>query len=159
MRRFISPFLICAALWLLWSGMFKPLMLIFGFASCLLVAAMVARMQMADKNESVLSIVLRLPAYLPWLIVEIVKSNIDVARRVWDPKLPISPTVVTVEASQNTALGLMIHANSITLTPGTLSIDTEPGYIEVHSLATELLDAFNDGEMDKRVTRLEGPRQ
>ena len=94
--------------------------------------------------------------YLPWLTVEIIKSNIDVAKRVWHPDLPISPTIITVKASQKTALGLVLHANSITLTPGTLSIDVEDGEIEVHSLTKELVAAFDDGEMDRRVTKLEG---
>jgi multicomponent Na+:H+ antiporter subunit E len=131
-------------------------MLTFGLASCVLVAWLASRMEMVDKTESVPLILARMIGYLPWLTVEIIKSNIDVAKRVWHPDLPISPTIVTVKASQKTALGLVLHANSITLTPGTLSIDVEDGEIEVHSLAEELVAAFDDGEMDRRVTRLEG---
>lgn len=158
MARFLPPLIFCAVLWVLWSGMYEPLMLSFGLASCVLVAWLASRMEIVDSNESAPLILLRMVGYLPWLTVEIVKSNIDVAKRVWHPSLPISPTIVTVKASQKTALGLVLHANSITLTPGTLSIDVEDGEIEVHSLAEELVAAFDDGEMDKRVTRLEGGR-
>ena len=136
--------------------MFKPLILFFGLTSCLLVAVIVSRLQVVDKDESTMAIFARMVGYVPWLTVEIVKSNIDVARRIWSPTMPISPTIVTVHASQKTALGLVIHANSITLTPGTLSIDVEPGLIEVHALSADSLPDLQGGEMDRRVTRLEG---
>ena len=70
--------------------------------------------------------------------------------------MPISPTIATVQASQKTALGLVLHANSITLTPGTLSIDVDDGAIEVHALAAESLGPLHEGEMDRRVAKLEG---
>lgn len=156
MTRFLPHFLGCTSLWLLWSGIFEPLMLSFGLASCLLVAWMTSQLQIVDSEERPFLILVRMLGYLPWLTIEIIKSNIDVARRVWQPVMPISPTIVTVKASQKTALGLVLHANSITLTPGTLSIDVEPGLIEVHALAHELIAPFEEGEMDRRVARLEG---
>lgn len=158
MTRFFSTFLFCAALWLLWSGLFKPLMLFFGLTSCLLAAFIASRLQIVDSSERPLLIFARMVGYVPWLAVEIVKSNIDVAKRIWQPKMPISPTIVTVDASQKTALGLVIHANSITLTPGTLSIDVEPGLIEVHTLSTESIADLEGGEMDRRVSKLEGQK-
>jgi len=112
MTRFITPFLLCSALWLLWSGLFKPLMLFFGFTSCLLVAWIASRLQVVDSTERPLLIFARMIGYIPWIAWEIVKSNIDVAKRIWARDLPISPTIVTVNASQKTALGLVIHANS-----------------------------------------------
>lgn len=159
MTRFISVFILCACLWLLWSGLFKPLMLMFGLVSCLFVALIVSRLRIVDSEESTFAILARMIGYLPWLTLEVVKSNIDVAKRIWHPNLPISPTIVTVKASQNTALGLVIHANSITLTPGTLSIDVEPGLIEVHALSADSIRDLESGEMDRRVARLEGKPQ
>lgn len=136
--------------------MFKTLMLVFGVVSCLFVALVTSRLQIVDSNERPLIIFIRLVGYVPWLILEVVKSNIEVAKRIWHPGLPITPTIVTVKASQDTALGLVIHANSITLTPGTLSIDVEPGFIEVHALSTDSISGLENGEMDRRVARLEG---
>lgn len=136
--------------------MFSPLMLAFGLSSCLFVAWIVSRLQMVDSKEPALMIIVRLITYIPWLAKEIVISNIDVAKRIWQKDMPISPTITTVNASQKTALGLVLHANSITLTPGTLSIDVEEGAIEVHALAAESLEALHEGEMDRRVARLEG---
>lgn len=158
MTRLLSVFVLTSCLWLLWSGLFKPLMLIFGLCSCLFVALIASGMQVVDRNERPLMIFIRLIGYVPWLIFEVVKSNIDVAKRIWHPHLPISPTIVTVKASQDTALGLVMHANSITLTPGTLSIDVEPGLIEVHALSADSIPELEGGEMDRRVARLEGKR-
>ncbi len=155
MPRFLISFAVCAVLWLLWSGLFKPLMLAFGLASCLLAAWINSRMQIVDSRERPLLIFLRMIPYIPWLVWQVVKSNIDVAKRIWQKEMPISPTIMTVPASQKTALGLVIHANSITMTPGTLAIDVEPGEIEVHALAAETLEDLQDGEMDRRVSRLE----
>lgn len=136
--------------------MFQPLMLAFGLSSCLLVAWIVSRLQVTDRNEPKLAILVRLITYIPWLVKEIVISNIDVAKRIWQKDMPISPTIATVQASQKTALGLVLHANSITLTPGTLSIDVDDGAIEVHALAAESLGPLHEGEMDRRVAKLEG---
>jgi len=136
--------------------MFQPLMLAFGLSSCLLVAWIVSRLQVTDSKEPALAIILRLITYIPWLIKEIVLSNIDVAKRIWRKDMPISPTIATVHASQKTALGLVLHANSITLTPGTLSIDVDADAIEVHALVAESLEPLHEGEMDRRVARLEG---
>ena len=156
MSRFLTSLILCAILWLLWSGLFKPLMLAFGAVSCLLVAWISSRLKVVDSSERPLLIFLRMIPYVPWLVKEVVLSNIDVAKRIWQKDMPISPTIMTIPASQKTALGLVIHANSITMTPGTLSIDVEPGEIEVHALAKETLDAMQDGEMDRRVRNLEG---
>lgn len=138
--------------------MFEPLMLAFGLSSCILAALITSKLQVVDSSERPLLIFARMIGYIPWIAWEIVKSNIDVARRIWQPNMPISPTIVTVKATQETALGLVIHANSITMTPGTLSIDVEPGEIEVHALSAESLADLYSGEMDRRVSKLEGRR-
>ena len=95
--------------------------------------------------------------YAPWLAWAIVKANMDVTRRILSPSMPISPTLVEVPATQHNQLGQVIFANSITLTPGTVSVDVEDGIITVHALTREAADELATGEMDRRVTRLEGP--
>ena len=144
------------ALWLLLSGYFVPLILAFGILSCLLVWFLSVRMDKADgvgrlgELRPVATI-----RYHCWLAVEVIKSNLDVARRVLSPDLPISPTIVYVPASQKTDLGRVIYANSITLTPGTLSIDLRNGEIEVHALSREGAEQLAEGEMDRRVSEIE----
>ena len=95
------------------------------------------------------------PSFALWLTWALVQSNIDIARRILDPRLPIAPRMIRVKASQKTHLGQVIYANSITLTPGTVSVDVEEGMIEVHALTEEAAKEVLDGEMDRRVTRFE----
>ncbi len=96
------------------------------------------------------------PLYLCWLAKEVVLSNIDVARRILHPKLPISPTMFYVKASQKTPGGQVIYANSITLTPGTITVRLRDGYLIVHSISREAADAVKEGTMDRKVTAIEG---
>ena len=83
-------------------------------------------------------------------------ANIDVSRRILDPKLPIRPNFIRVKASQQGDLGRVIYANSITLTPGTVSVDMEADEITVHALSYEGAAEDMSGEMDRRVSALEG---
>ncbi len=84
------------------------------------------------------------------------RANIDVMRRVLSPALPIDPVVKWLPAGQTTDLGRVIYANSITLTPGTVSINVEDGRIEVHALSREGMAALEEGDMDARVQGVEG---
>ena len=108
-------------------------------------------------QEGVLvDIAFRLPLYVIWLIWEIIKANVDVARRILDPRLPISPRMVRVKADQRHELSRVIYANSITLTPGTVSVDTEGDMILVHALTKPAADDVEAGKMGRQVKRLEG---
>ena len=143
-------------LWWLLSGIFKPLLLGLGLVSVLLVVAAAHRMQIVDREGHPVHLLLRAVRYWIWLAREIVKSNLDVVRVILDPALPISPVVFRAKASQRTELGIAIYANSITLTPGTLTTWLEGDEIEVHALTREMARDVLSGEMDRRVTHLEG---
>ena len=140
--------------WLLWSGHFKPLLLAFGAFSCLLVGYLTQRMGYFDNEVFALRFGLRLFSYLAWLAKEVMRSGIDVARVVLDPRLPISPRVVEIKASAEHPVDLVIFGNSITLTPGTLTLDVHRGVIKVHSLTQAGADDLLSGEMDRRVASL-----
>lgn len=156
MAQAISLGAVLFGLWLLLSGHYTPLLLGFGVASCALVVLISARMDVVDREGHPIHLGPRALTYWPWLFVEIVKANIDVAKRIVDPKLPISPTMLRVKASQKTEVGRVIYANSITLTPGTVSVELEGDMIEVHALTVEGAEALREGEMDRRVTAMEG---
>ena len=143
-------------LWLLLSGHYEPLLLTLGALSCLLVVVIALRMEVIDHESHPLHLTPRLPLYWLWLLWEIVKSNLVVARLILTPTLSISPTVVRVTATQRSDLGRVVYANSITLTPGTVSMSLDDHQIEVHALTRELAEGLEAGEMDRRVTRLEG---
>ena len=156
MIRSISLGAALFCLWLLLSGHFEPLLLILGLASTALVVWIAYRMDVIDHEGHPIGLTPRILLYWPCLIWEIVKANIDVKRRILDPALPISPTVVRVPASQKTELGTVIYANSITLTPGTVTIDLEGHDLIVHAFSEDGAVALESGEMDRRVTAFEG---
>jgi len=148
--------LMLVAVWLLWSGHAEPLLLGFGFFSVLVVLAITRRMDRFSESQGGDSPGLKLFLYLPWLLGQIFKSNFDVARIILNPRLPISPRLIRVPASQKTAAGQVIYANSITLTPGTISLDVREDQILVHALTEDSAAGVLSGEMDRRVSRAEG---
>ena len=97
-------------------------------------------------------------AYWPWLTLEILKSSIDVARIVLSPKLPVSPQLFRVKIGPHSPVGIATYANSITLTPGTITVavDREPAGFLVHALTKAGREGVETGEMDRRVTAFEG---
>ena len=72
------------------------------------------------------------------------------------PSLPIRPRILQVEASQETDIARVIYANSITLTPGTVTLDVRDGKLLVHALTTDSAEGLLSGEMDRKVSALEG---
>jgi len=141
-----------AAAWLLWSGLYKPLLLVLGTASCLLTFWLVRRMGYFDDELFALRFSLRLLRFWWWLGGEIVRSSLEVARVVLDPKLPISPRVIDLKAESPHPFDQVVLGNSITLTPGTLAIDVHEGVIKVHTLTEEGARELMSGEMNRRVT-------
>jgi multicomponent Na+:H+ antiporter subunit E len=143
------------ALWLLLSGIYVPLILGLGVASCLLVVIIAARLDVIDHEAVPLQLKFGYFGYLAWLGKEITKSNWDVARVVLAPKLPISPAMFWVPATQHTDVGKVIYANSITLTPGTVSVEIENDQILVHAITREAAEGLKSGDMDHRITAIE----
>ena len=141
-----------AAAWLLWSGLYKPLLLLLGTASCLLSFWLVRRMGYFDDELFALHFSLRLLRYWGWLGGEVIRSSLEVARVVLDPKLPISPRVIDLKAESPHPFDQVILGNSITLTPGTLAIDVHEGVIKVHTLTEAGARELMSGEMNRRVT-------
>jgi multicomponent Na+:H+ antiporter subunit E len=145
-----------AVVWLLLSGHYDPLLLSFGAASVILVVVVAWRMDVVDHEGVPVHLGMAALTYWPWLMVEVIKSNIDVSRRVFSRGPDISPTLVRVRASQRTELGHVVYANSITLTPGTVSMDLTGDWILVHAVSLEGAEALLEGEMDRRTTAMEG---
>lgn len=156
MRSALALTGLLAAIWLLASGHYSPLMLSFGAASCLLVVALSVRMGIVDEEALPVRMIPRALVYTPWLVKEVLLANLDMARLILSPRVSISPRIVRVTPSQKTDLGRILYANSITLTPGTVSILVDASAITVHAITREAAEALETGEMDRRVTRLEG---
>ena len=157
MLHAVSLGLVLFGTWLLFSGIYIPLLLSMGVASCLAVVWIAHRMDVIDHEGHPIQLGWRALTYWVWLAIEIVKANIDVARRILDPKLPIHPVLVSVKAGQRSELGQVIYANSITLTPGTVSIRIDDNTILVHAIAEQPAEDIEAGAMDRQVTAMEGP--
>ena len=141
--------------WLVLSGHFTPLLLGLGLASVALVVYLATRMDVVDEEGIPLQLGGRFWLYVPWLMKEIFVSNVHVAKIILSPSLPISPILVRYHASQKTDLGKAIYANSITLTPGTITTRIEGDELEIHSLTWVDVDGREEDEMDRRVTWVE----
>jgi multicomponent Na+:H+ antiporter subunit E len=152
--RMLVLLLPLVAAWLLWSGIYEPLLLALGMFSCLLTIYIKHRMEYFQTEVFAMRVGRRLVGYWLWLAKEVVRSSLDVARIVLSPSLPISPRVVAVKASCEHPVDQAILANSITLTPGTLALDVHDGEITVHALTEAGADELMKGEMDRRVAAL-----
>ena len=141
--------------WLLLSGHYTPLLIGLGVASTALVVYLAMRMGLADEEGAPFHLAGRFALYVPWLMKEIFVSNVAVARIILDPKLPIDPALGRFRASQETELGRMIHAQSITLTPGTITTGMSGKDFELHALVAAELTGREEAEMDRRCTLLE----
>ena len=153
--RILIATVVLFSLWLLLSGHFGPLLLSLGALSCVFVAWVSEKLGLFSSNFSTLKLNFKLPTFLPWFFIEVVKSNLDVSFRILHPKLPIEPNIMTLDASQHGDLATAVYANCITLTPGTYSLDLDSNSIEVHSLTKALADDLKTGEMSKRILALE----
>ena len=154
--RSISLSLILFGTWLLWSGHFEPILLGFGVFSCVFVTFLNKKMERYEGVSHENRLGLRWVGYGPWLLWEIAKANWDVARIILKPSLPIKPRLMRIRASQKTDLAKVIYANSITLTPGTITLDVRDDKFLVHALSDEAAADLDTGEMDRRVSAMEG---
>lgn len=159
-RHWLSLLVALAVFWLVLSGHYTPLLLTLGALSCILVTWFSVRMAAAgERDTGALRLLPALPSYWLWLSWEVVRANIDVIRAIVHPRLPISPTLVKVAASQRHPLGEVIYANSITLTPGTISVELDGGQIAVHALTADGATDIEEGGMARRVRRIDGGRE
>ena len=144
--------------WILLSGFFEPFLLGAGAGSALAVVLLARRMRIVDREGHPIQMIAAVVLYWPWLAKEIVKSAWNVSRIILDPRLPISPVLVRFNPSQKTQVGLATHANSITLTPATITAKATQGEFLVHALTQAAGEAVIDSEMDRRISEIEAFR-
>lgn len=151
-----SLFALLLLLWFLLSGHTEPLLLGLGLVSTALVATIA--MRMANQRPSGFEhqvYPLRFPSYALWLLKEIVVANVGVVRLILSRSDKPSPVVASLDTRGLNNLGKVIYANSITLTPGTVSIRLKEEQVEVHALTRSSLDGLEEGAMHQRVRRLQ----
>ena len=152
--RYFQSSLFVAVVWLLLSGHYTALILSFGAVSVLIVIWFMWRMERVDEKLDVLPMRPRVLYYLLWLMWQVVLSNIDLVRRIWDPTLPIRPTWQRLDIKVTSPLAKTLYANSITLTPGTLTTNVREDHFMVHSLSPDGIEDLRKGGMEEQIQRL-----
>lgn len=156
--RVVSASVVLFLFWLVLSGHYTGFLIGAGIACAVAVALIGRRMGVVDDEGHPIHLSLRALTYWPWLLWEIVKAAWDVTKIVMHPRLPISPTLIRVKASQRSEVGIVTYANSITLTPGTISVEVTGDEILVHAITIAGAESLAAGDMDRRVTAFEGHR-
>lgn len=144
------------AFWLLLSGIYTPFFILSGLSAASAVAVLAWRMEVADREGHPVHLGPAALTYWPWLAWAILVSGWRVAWIILHPRLPISPSLVRFRPSQTSTVGLVTHANSITLTPGTVTIEAAHDEFLVHALTRAGAAGLAGSEMDRRVRRFEG---
>ena len=155
--------LIAATLFIYWlalSGHYDWWLVAFGAVLSVLVVAFCIGKQITDPEGFPFELVPRGLIYWPWLLWQILLSGLRVTRLILSPSLPITPTLVKVNARQDSSVGLVTYANSITLTPGTISIEaSERGHcIWVHAIERAGAEGFENDEMNAQVAWFDGSK-
>jgi multicomponent Na+:H+ antiporter subunit E len=95
----------------------------------------------------------RFVLYVPWLIYQIVVANLHVAYLILNPKV-IDPRIVRFKTKLKSQFSMVTLGNSITLTPGTITMDIVDGEFYVHALSKKVADDLLGGEMERRVAHV-----
>lgn len=151
MRAIGFTSLLCV-FWILLSGHFEPLMLGLGLLSVALTVFLAKRMNLIDDESYPFHLFSQLPAFFIYILKEIVKANIEVIKRIIKSNgKSISPQLIEIPIPQQSDLGRVIYANSITLTPGTVSVALSKTKLTVHALTKETAKDLSEGSMAKKI--------
>lgn len=148
-----------ALFWLMLSGYYQPLLLSFGIVSILIVVYVLYRMDLTDNEPKPVASGVRIVRYFAWLAVEIIRSSVHVTKLVWGNPKNLSPSLAKISAHDVPEKVRVLYANSITLTPGTLSVDLEDGEITVHALQKQSIEELKQGGMENKITAIWGKKQ
>jgi len=140
-----------ALFWIGLSGYFEPLLLIFGAISIAIVLLLSGRMGIFDFETAPYLFIPKTLSYFVWLGGEVFKANIAVAKAVLKPDMQVSPSWVRIPLRGHNDMGAAMFANSITLTPGTVSVDVSDDSILVHALLEDMAVADDFMEMSERA--------
>ncbi|MDO8682509.1 MAG: Na+/H+ antiporter subunit E [Armatimonadota bacterium] len=164
-KRLTVQFAVLFAFWLILSGKLEVKYLVFGVASAALVTFVTQDLLEPDETQrkkkplrvaSLLKTVWRLSCYFMWLVNEIIKSNLQVAYIVLHPKLPIEPGLLRFRTRLQSRFGHILLANSITLTPGTITVDLTEGTYLVHALVPQAAGSLLEAKMQNKLEMIFG---
>ena len=152
----IVLFFILLGIWLVMSGMFETFFLVLGVISCSLSVVIFSLLnKKKTPGFSAISFLVGLVSYSIWLIKEILVSTWSVTTKIWQLEPDISPDMAWVNTSLKDDVAMTVLGNSITLTPGTVSVDIkEDGRFQVHSLTKDGMEDVRSGRMVEKVLKV-----
>lgn len=154
-QNFVGTSVILFVFWMLLSGKFDAFHLTLGAICSILPAYLFHDLLFANVRVGDMRVVTaRFIAYIPWLLQQILLANIHVASLVLRRRMPIDPQVVKFKTKLETDISSVVLANSITLTPGTITMDIQDGVFYVHALSRKVAEELNAGEMEDRVAHI-----
>ncbi|KZX75233.1 hypothetical protein A3715_19155 [Oleiphilus sp. HI0009] len=150
--------ILLAVFWLLLSGFMQPLLLSFGAISVAIVLLVIKRMDVIDEQPRTIGSPLAALIYIPWLLYQIFLSSIQVTRLIWTGKTKVSPSIAKLPVSSVPENKKVLYANSITLTPGTLSVDLDEEEVTVHALESSSIEELKQGGMADKIAKTWGKK-
>jgi len=154
-QNLIMTFIMLFAFWVLLSGKYDLFHLTLGVICSLLIAYLTHDLLFANVRVGDTRVIAwRFFAYIPWLLYQIITSNIYVASVVLRPKQHVDPQILRFKTKLESDISWVTLANSITLTPGTITMDIKDGEFIVHALDKKVADDLHAGEMEDRIAHV-----
>ena len=143
--------------WILLSGEFTFILITSGVVASLIVAYLshdifVGKADLKTETGRVFKFIV----YIPWLLWEIILANVEIAYLVLNPKPLVDPQIVRFKNDLKTDLGIVTLAHSITLTPGTVTVDANREEFVIHAIWQKSAEGIISGEMQRKVKKIEG---
>ncbi len=155
--RFFTYVIFFIALWYIWSGHTEPFFLICGAVSIMLSLLISARMQLLATRRAHMAFAYKIIPYSLWLMKEIFLSALTVSKKAWEVSPKLTPGFAWIAPLSQKEAGLVAFANSITLTPGTMTVDAQEAAgnksarLRIHALQAKDLPGLAGSNMDRRV--------
>jgi multicomponent Na+:H+ antiporter subunit E len=158
----LSIFLLLCGIWIVFSGQFDRFHLTLGVLSAAFITAISSEFLFVDRSKSFgerLLQIIRLPWFLLWMLYQILLSNIHILRLALSPgELPeVEPSLVRIKTKLKTDFGKWMLANSITLTPGTITISIKGDEMLIHSISKTTTSGVLDDEMERKIALIFEP--
>lgn len=151
MKHLTSLLIVLTVIWWVLSGYTYPLLLSFGAVSILFTVYLAHRMNVVDEESHPMHISMQLLRYWAYLVGQIILSNIKMVKIILSPNPDIDPRIIHVRTRHGSELGRVVLGNSVTLTPGTVTMDIRGDELEIHALNGAIAADLERGEMDRRV--------
>ncbi len=154
---FLITALVMFSFWILLSGEFTFILITSGIVSSLIAAYLSHDLFIGKADmKTEAGRVFRFFRYLPWLLWQIILCNLEIAYLVLSPGLKVDPQIIRFKPDLKTDLGIVTLANSITLTPGTVTVEASREEFVIHAIWHKSAEGIIDGEMQRKVKKIEG---